>query len=355
LLPHFGKCPSNERIKTMTNEFATRIVLAARPKGKPVDTDFRIEKFPIPRLGPKELLLQIRYLSLDPYMRGRMDDKKSYIPPLQIGDVMTGEGIAEVILSNDPEFSIGDLVLAYSGWQTHFLAYGKDLRRIDSNSVPVTTRLGVLGMPGFTAYSGLYLIGKPKAGETVVVAAASGPVGSLVGQLAKAAGARSVGIAGGQEKCTFVKDILGFDEAIDHKSPNFERELAVACPSGVDVYFENVGGLIWQAVLPLLNKFARVPVCGLISQYNGVPAEDLKNSVAATMRQVLFKSLTIQGFIVYDFLDSYPEFLTQVGNAVQSGKIKYREDIVEGIENAPRAFMGMLEGRNFGKLIVKVS
>lgn len=339
----------------MTNESATRIVLAARPKGKPVETDFRIEKLPTPRPGSKELLLQTRYLSLDPYMRGRMDDKKSYAPPLQIGDVMTGESIAEVILSNVPDFSIGDLVLVNTGWQTHFLSNGKGLRKIDSNSVPITTRLGVLGMPGFTAYSGLYIIGKPKVGETVVVAAASGPVGSLVGQLAKRAGARSVGIAGGSEKCKYIKDTLGFDAAIDHKSLNFERELAAACPSGIDVYFENIGGLIWQAVMPLLNKFARVPVCGLISQYSGVSTEDLKNSVAATMRQVLTKSLTIQGFINYDFLDRYPDFLAEVENAIQSGNIKYREDIVEGLENAPKAFMGMLEGRNFGKLIVKVS
>ncbi len=339
----------------MTSELATRIVLAARPKGKPVDRDFRIEKLPIPHPGPKELLLQTRYLSLDPYMRKRMDDEKSYAPPLQIGDVMTGESIAEVIFSNVPDFSIGDLVLAHTGWQTHYLSDGAGVRKIDANIAPITTRLGVLGMPGFTAYSGLRMIGQPKAGETVVVAAASGPVGSLVGQLAKLAGARSIGIAGGSEKCKFVKTILGFDAAIDHRSPNFEKELAAACPSGIDVYFENVGGPIWQAVLPLLNKFARIPVCGLISQYNGVAPEDLKNSVAATMHQVLSKSLTIRGFINYDFLDNYPDFLTEVGDAIRNGKIKYREDIVEGIENAPRAFMGMLEGRNFGKLIVKVS
>lgn len=339
----------------MSEEKATRIVLAARPKGKPIDTDFRIERFPIPKPGPKELLLQTRYLSLDPYMRGRMDDKKSYAPSLQIGDVITGESIAEVIHSNSPDFSIGDLVLARTGWQTHYLSNGTGLQKIDSTSAPVTTRLGVLGMPGFTSYCGLHLIGKPKPGETVVVAAASGPVGSLVGQLAKLAGAKAVGIAGGPEKCKYVKDILGFDSVVDHKSPNFVQELTAACPSGIDVYFENVGGLIWQAVLPLLNKFARVPVCGLISYYNGVSAEDLKNSVAATMRQVLTKSLTIQGFINYDFLDHYPEFLAQVGSAVQNGKLNYLEDIVEGLENAPRAFIGMLEGHNFGKLIIKVT
>lgn len=339
----------------MSDALATRIVLAARPKGKPVDTDFRLEKLPIPKPGQKELLLQTRYLSLDPYMRGRMDDKKSYTQPLQIGDVMTGESVAEVIHSNIPDFSAGNLVLAPTGWQTHSLSDGKGLRKIDAKIAPVTTRLGVLGMPGFSAYCGLRIVGMPKAGETVVVAAASGPVGSLVGQLAKFAGARAVGIAGGPEKCKYVKDVLGFDAGVDHKSPHFEQELTAACPSGIDLYFENVGGLVWQAVLPLLNKFARVPVCGLISQYSGVLAEDLKNSVAATMRQVLTKSLNIRGFINYDYPDYYPDFLALAGPAVQSGKIKYREDIVEGIENAPKAFIGLLEGKNFGKLVIKVS
>ncbi len=339
----------------MSEELATKIVLAARPKGKPVDTDFRMEKFSIPKPGPKELLLQTRYLSLDPYMRLRMDDSKSYAAPLQIGDVMTGESVAVVMQSDIPDFYVGDLVLAYTGWQTHCLSDGTGVRKIDPTLAPITTRLGVLGMPGFSAYSGLHIIGQPKAGETVVVAAASGAVGSLVGQLAKLAGAKSVGIAGGQEKCKFVKDVLGFDEAIDHKSPKLEQQLEAACPNGIDVYFENVGGLIWQAVLPLLNKFARVPVCGLISQYNGVQSEDLKNSVAATMRQVLSKSLTIRGFINYDFSDHYPDFLKLVGDGIRSGKIKYREDIVEGIENAPQAFLGLLDGRNFGKLLVKVS
>lgn len=331
-----------------------RIVLAARPKGKPVDTDFRIEKFSIPEPGVHELLLKTRYLSLDPYMRGRMADGISYAPPLQIGDVMIGESIAEVVFSNVPGFSRGDLVLAPTGWQTHCLSNGKGLRKIDPNAAPITTRLGVLGMPGFSAYSGLRLIGQPKAGETLVVAAASGAVGSLVGQLAKLAGARAVGIAGGVEKCQFVKEVLKFDEAIDHKDPEFEHQLKKACPAGIDVYFENVGGPIWEAVLPLLNKYARVPVCGLISQYSEV-AKDTKYSGAALMRQILIKSLTVRAFINFDFVEYYPDFLKQVGEGIRSGKIKYREDIVEGIENAPKAFMGMLEGRNFGKLIIKVT
>jgi len=339
----------------MTDSLATRIVLASRPKGKPLDTDFRIEKFPIPQIEPKTLLLQTRYLSLDPYMRGRMSDQKSYAPSMQLGEVMTGEGIAEVLSSDIPDFSRGDLVLTNMGWQTHYLSDGTGVKKIEMNSTPITTRLGVLGMPGFTAYCGLHLIGQPKVGETVVVAAASGAVGSVVGQLAKLAGARAIGIAGNAEKCTFVKDVLGFDEAISHKSSKFEQELVAACPKGIDVYFENVGGFIWEAVLPLLNKFARIPVCGLISQYNGVPVEDLKNNVAATMRQVLFKSLTLRGFIISDFSDHFSDFLAQVGSAIQNGKIKYREDMIDGIENAPRAFIGLLEGNNFGKLIIKVS
>jgi len=339
----------------MNQTTATRIVLAARPKGKPTDTDFRIEKTPLPKPGDHEVLVQTRYLSLDPYMRGRMDDRKSYSPPVQIGEVMTGESIAEVVLSNVPNFAVGDMVLAHTGWQSHYLSDGKGLRKLEPTDVPITTRLGVLGMPGFTAYSGLKIIGQPKAGETVVVAAASGPVGSLVGQLAKLAGAKAVGIAGGPEKCKFVRDILGFDAALDHKSPNFTQELADACPQGIDVYFENVGGAIWQAVLPLLNKFARVPVCGLIAQYSGVSPDDVKNSAAATMREILTKSLTLRGFINYDFIEHFPDFLAEVGDALSKGKIKYREDIVEGIENAPQAFMGMLEGRNYGKSIIKVS
>ena len=219
----------------------------------------------------------------------------------------------------------------------------------------MTTGLGVLGMPGFTAYGGLRVIGKPKRGETVVVAAASGPVGSLVGQLARIGGARAVGIAGGPEKCAYVKDELRFDAAIDHRAADFTDQLAAACPNGIDVYFENVGGAIWQAVLPLLNKFARIPVCGLIAQYNGVGKGDGTDRLAATMREILSKSLTVRGFLNYEFAaEHYPAFLREVGAGIADGRIRYREDFVDGLENAPEAFIGMLEGRNFGKLIVRV-
>src|SRR3989442_1437772 len=246
--------------------------------------------------------------------------------------------------------------VARTGWRTHALSDGTGLRKLDPAVAPVTTGLGVLGMPGFTAYGGLCAIGKPQPGETVVVAAASGPVGSLVGQLAQLAGARAVGIAGGPQKCAFVKDELRFDAAVDHRAADFPARLAAACPHGIDVYFENVGGAIWEAVLPLLNDFARVPVAGLIAQYNGVPPGDGTDRLPATMRQILSKRLTIRGFIYYDFAaEHYADFLREVGAGVAAGRIRYREDIVDGLENAPGAFIGMLEGHNFGKLIVRVA
>jgi NADPH-dependent curcumin reductase CurA len=340
----------------MTTSHGRQIVLAARPKGKPELTDFRLEESAIPTPEAGQLLLGVQYLSLDPYMRGRMDDRKSYAKPLQIGEVMTGETVAHVLVSNHAGYVKGDVVTAQTGWRTHALSDGTGLRKLDPAAAPVTTGLGVLGMPGFTAYGGLRVIGKPQPGETVVVAAASGPVGSLVGQLAQLAGARAVGIAGGPEKCAFVKDELRFDAAVDHRAADLPARLAAACPNGIDVYFENVGGAIWQAVLPLLNNFARVPVSGLIAQYNGLPQGDGRDQLPATMREILFKSLTVRGFINYEFAaEHYVDFLREVGAGIAAGRIRYREDIVDGLENAPGAFIGMLEGRNFGKLIVRVA
>jgi NADPH-dependent curcumin reductase len=254
----------------MSASVARQIVLAARPNGRPKLTDFRIEKTAIPAPGSGQLLLAVQYLSLDPYMRGLMDDRKSYATPVRLGEVMTGEAVARVLASNHPGYAEGDLVVAVTGWRTHALSdgiglYGTPLRKLDPAAATVTTALGVLGMPGFTAYGGMRAIGKPQPGETVAVAAASGPVGSLVGQLARLAGARAVGIAGGAEKCAFVQDELRFDAAVDHRAPDFPARLAAACPDGIDVYFENVGGAVWQAVLPLLNKYARIPVSGLIA------------------------------------------------------------------------------------------
>jgi NADPH-dependent curcumin reductase CurA len=337
-----------------------QIVLAARPNGRPQLTDFRLEETEIPTPASGQLLLAVQYLSLDPYMRGRMDDRKSYATPVRLGDVMPGESVARVLASKHPGYAEGDIVVAATGWRTHALSggvglYGTALRKLDPAVAPVSTALGVLGMPGFTAYGGLRAIGKPQPGETVVVAAASGPVGSLVGQLAKLAGARAVGIAGGAEKCTFVKNKLRFDAAVDHRAVDFPAQLAAACPDGIDVYFENVGGAVWRAVLPLLNTYARIPVSGLIAQYNGVGPGDGTDRLPATMREILSKSLTLRGFINFEFAGQYyDEFLRDVGAGIADGRIRYREDIVDGLDQAPEAFIGMLDGRNFGKLIVRV-
>jgi NADPH-dependent curcumin reductase CurA len=338
----------------MSEASSRRIVLAARPQGVPRPDDFRIEDVPVPAPRANEVLLRVLYLSLDPYMRGRMDERKSYAKPVALGDVMEGESVARVIASRNPDFAEGEFVLARTGWRTHAVSDGAALRKVDPQMAPITTTLGVLGMPGFTAFAGMRVIGQPKTGETVVVAAASGPVGSLVGQLAQRAGARAVGIAGGADKCAYVKHELGFDAAIDHRTADLGGELAACCPDGIDIYFENVGGAIWQAVLPLLNRFARVPVCGLIAQYSA-QASPGPDRLMATMREILTKSLTVRGFINRDFAEHFPDFLREVAPAVASGQIRYREDIVEGLENAPAAFIGMLSGRNFGKLLVRVA
>jgi NADPH-dependent curcumin reductase len=333
-----------------------QIVLASRPKGLPTRENFRLEDVRMPEQPQGGLLLRVLYLSLDPYMRGRMDDRKSYAKPVGLGEVMTGESVCEVIASDQAGYDVGDIVLAPTGWRTHAASARAALRKLDPRVAPITTALGVLGMPGFTAYAGLNLIGKPKPGETVVVAAAAGPVGSLVGQLAKLAGARAVGIAGGPEKCRAIVEEFRFDAGVDHRVSDFADKLAAACPQGIDVYFENVGGAVWQAVLPLLNTFARVPVCGLIAQYNAAGPAPGPNLLPATMREVLTKSLTLRGYINYEFAaDHYAAFLDTVGAAVSEGRIRYREDITDGFENAPEAFIGMLEGRNFGKALVRVA
>ena len=341
----------------MSDPTAKQIVMAARPKGRPTLENFRLEEVPMPAMPGGGLLLRVLYLSLDPYMRGRMDERKSYAPPVGVGEVMTAQSICEVTASDHPDYKVGDVVLAPTGWRTHAASDGTGLRKLDPKLAPVTTGLGVLGMPGFTAYSGLYVIGKPKPGETVVVAAASGPVGSLVGQLARMAGARAVGIAGGPDKCRHVREELRFDAAIDHRAPDFAAQLAAACPKGIDVYFENVGGAVWQAVLPLLNRFARVPVCGLIGHYNtGYNDAPGPNLLPATMREVLSRSLLLRGFINYEFAaEHFSTFLKTVADAINSGEVRYREDITDGFENAPATFLGMLEGKNFGKTLIRVS
>lgn len=310
----------------------------------------------MPEASEGEVLLRILYLSLDPYMRGRMSAAKSYATPLEIGQVMDGGTVSEVVRSRHPDFSEGDIVLSHSGWQSYAVSDGSDLRKLDPSQGPVTTALGILGMPGFTAYSGLLTIGQPKPGETVVVAAASGAVGSAVGQFAKIKGARAVGIAGGSDKCAFVRDELGFDAVVDHRAPDFAAQLAAACPDGIDVYFENVGGHVWDEVFPLLNDFARIPVCGLIAQYNnGADAFPGPDRLPMVMRDILSKSLTLRGFLQREFVEQRPDFYRDVAQWIASGKLRYKEDIVDGLDNAPEAFIGLLKGHNFGKLIVRVA
>jgi NADPH-dependent curcumin reductase CurA len=332
---------------------AKRVVLVSRPAGEPRASDFRIEEFAPPSPGPGEVLLRTIWLSLDPYMRGRMSDAPSYAAPVPIGGVMEGGTVSEVIASNNPGFATGDIVLSRAGWQTHAISDGKGLTRIDPRLGPVSTAVGVLGMPGMTAYTGLLDIGKPQAGETVVVAAASGAVGSAVGQIAKIKGARAVGVAGGKDKCDYVRKELGFDDCLDHRDPDLAAKLKDACPKGIDVYFENVGGAVLEAVFPLLNAFARMPVCGLIAQYNDTEAKAPKWA-GAMMRSVLTKRLTIRGFIVFDFAARHGDFLRDMSQWVREGKVKYKECVTEGLDSAPGAFMGLLKGANFGKQLVRV-
>jgi NADPH-dependent curcumin reductase len=307
----------------------------------------------MPDLPPDGVLLRVLYLSLDPGVIDRMDERRSNAKPLGIGEVIAGEGVSEVIASDSPAYAIGDLALSSTGWRTHVASDGTGLRKLDSAFAPVTTALGVLGTPGFAAYSGITLIGKPKAGETVVVAAATNPVGSLVGQLAKMAGARAVGVTSGLEKCRYVEDELGFDAAIDDRMPDLGETLTRACPDGIDVYFENVGGPIWHAVLALLNRFARVPIYSLSTQHSGAKSGD---GLMETMRAVIKKSLTLRGFTNEEFADShYPQFLRTVSGGIAAGRIRYREHITEGLECAPKAFIDMLEGRNLGMALVRVA
>ena len=331
-----------------------RVVLAARPHGEPTPAHFRLEesRVPVPKAG--EVLLRTRWLSLDPYMRGRMSAAKSYAAPVAIGEAMTGGTVSEVVESDNPDFAVGELVSAFGGWQDYSVSDGRGLQRIPPG-VPPTTALGILGMPGMTAYTGLLTIGRPKAGETVVVAAAAGPVGSLVGQIAKLKGARAVGIAGGLEKCRYLTEELGFDAGIDHRGDDLPQALAAACPEGIDVYFENVGGAVFEAVLPLLNDFARMPVCGLVSAYNATELPPGPDRSPGLMRAILTKRLHLQGFIVWDFADQAEAFLRDVGGWLREGRVKHREDVVEGLEKAPEAFIGLLKGRNFGKLVVHVA
>jgi NADPH-dependent curcumin reductase CurA len=332
-----------------------RVVLAARPRGLPRPSDFRIEATTAPQPGEGQVLLRTLYLSLDPYMRELMDETgPAYAPALGLGDTLVGGTVSRVVVSRHPAYRPGDLVLARAGWQDYALAEGSDVAPLDDVARP-SLALGGLGMPAFTAYVGLLDIGRPAAGETVVVAAATGAVGAMVGQIARLRGARVVGIAGGAAKCRHAVDELGFDECLDRHDPQLAARLAVACPDGIDVYFENVGGAVFDAVLPLLNIGARVPVCGQIAHYNDGPSSPGPDRLPRVMKTVLQKRITMQGIVILDhYADRYEAFRRDMAGWLAEGRIKVREDLVDGLENAPAALIGLLEGRNFGKLVVRV-
>ncbi len=334
-----------------------RIVLASRPTGWVVPENFRLETLPIPALGPDEVLVRNHYLSLDPYMRGRMNEGKSYAQPQEIGATMIGATVGEVVASHHPAFTVGSHVRGMLGWAEFGVVNGKALERIDTHKIPMSAYLGVVGMPGMAAWYGYHRILAPKTGETLVVSAASGAVGSVVGQLAKLGGLRVIGIAGGPEKCRYVTDELGFDTCVDYREAKDTEELAqalrAAAPKGVDVHFENVGGNVLNAVMSLLNPFARVAICGLVSDYNSeagvVPQSAIRNPAV-----FLVARIKMQGFIVSDHLDLWPQGLTDLGTLFVAGKLKFRETIAEDLASAPEAFIGLLRGRNFGKQIVKL-
>lgn len=333
-----------------------RIVLNSRPNGLPSSDNFRIEEAPVPSPAQGELLLRTVYLSIDPYMRVRMNEGPSYSPPQALGEVMVGGTVSRVERSNHPGFREGDLVLCSSGWQDYALSDGSGVTRLSPDLDHPSHALGILGMPGFTAYVGLLKLGEPQYGETVVVAAAAGAVGSAVGQIARLKGCRVVGIAGGPEKCRIATEEFRFDACIDHRGADFPARLAAACPFGIDVYFESVGGAVFDAVLPLLNNCSRVPVCGLISHYNDKEPPKGPDRLPQLMANLLFKRIRMQGFIIVDHYEShFAEFSREMGGWVADGKVQAREHLVEGLENAPQALNDLLQGKNLGKVVVRVT
>jgi len=341
---------------TQTTTTNRRIVLAERPHGLPNKNTLRLESVGLPKPDSTEMLLRTEYLSLDPYMRGRMNDAKSYAEPVKIDEVMTGQVVAQVVSSNIDSFTPGDYVLADSGWQDYALSDGNGVLNLGKEPQNPSWALGILGMPGYTAYAGLLKIGEPLSGETVVVAAASGPVGATVGQIAKIHGCRVVGIAGGAGKCQHVVENLGFDACIDHKSSDFAESLKANCPDGIDVYFENVGGKVLYAVLPLLNAFARIPVCGVVSWYNLTGLPEGADFGPAIMGTILRMKVKLQGFIIFDSFpkSTYQEFVKDMSEWLETGKIVYKEQVVDGLENAPDTLNDVLLGNSFGKVVIKV-
>lgn len=350
-------CIARKQEDVNPHAISRQIVLASLPSGRLQTHSFRLEFDVMPDLPPGGVLLRVLYLSLDPSVLGGIYERKSNATRVEIGQVVGGENVSEVVASDHPDYAVGDIVVSCTGWRTHVASDGTELRKLDAPFASVSSTLGVLGTPGFAAYAGITLIGRPKPGETVVVADASSPIGSLAGQLAKMAGARSVGIGGGVERCRYIQGELGFDESIDYLMPGLASTLARLCPDGIDMYFENIGaGPIWLAVLPLLNRFARVPVCGLEPQLGGAGAAQAPSRLVETLREVRNKSLTLRGFMNDEFIDShYPQFLRTVSAGIAEGRIRYREDITDGLENAPKALIEMLEGRTFGSVLVRVA
>ena len=328
-----------------------RVALAARPRGYPREEDFSIVEEPIPDLRDGQVLVRVLWLSLDPYERGRMNEAQSYAASVPIGGTMVGGTVGKIVSSRRADLTVGEYVEGSLGWQSHAISEGHNLRRVNLNVAPLSTALGVLGMPGLTAYFGLFEVGRPEPGDTVVVSAASGAVGAVVGQLAKIAGCRVVGIAGTEQKIDYIVDELGFDHGISYKDVDFSANLAEACPDGVDVYFDNVGGDVTDAVIDLLAERARVALCGQISQYN-LETPDIG---PRNLRSLVGKQVRVEGFIVTGFANRAEVARKRLTQWVQSGELKYKEDIVEGLENAPTALIGMMHGKNFGKLLIKVS
>jgi NADPH-dependent curcumin reductase CurA len=326
-----------------------QVLLRSRPQGAVEEANFTLVDTPIPRAGEGEVLVRNQWLSLDPYMRGRMSEAKSYVPPAKLGEVMVGQTVGVVEASNDPRLEAGDVVLTSLGWQRYGVARGSDVERVDARDVPVSYYLGVLGMPGMTAWFGLFSVGMPKAGETLVVSAASGAVGSVVGQLGKLHGCRVVGIAGGAQKCAYVVDELGFDACVDYKAGRLADDLRNACPLGIDVDFENVGGEVLDTVLKQMNRQGRIVICGLVAEYSRTEPYAYR-----ALRSILVNRVRMQGMIVFDWKDRYPEARAALTPLVREGKLRYRESIVEGIDAAPRALIGLLKGENFGKQLVKL-
>jgi len=340
---------------TQSNKTNRRLVLASRPQGAPTEDTLKLETAEIPTPQQGEMLLRTEFLSLDPYMRGRMSDAPSYAPPVEIGEVMVGGTVAQVVSSKLDGFKEGEWVLSFNGWQDYAISKGEGITSLGSDPEHPSWALGVMGMPGFTAWAGLTKIGMPQAGETVVVGAATGPVGATVGQIGKILGCKVVGVAGGAEKCQYAVETLGFDACLDHKAADFSDQLVAATEDGIDVYFESVGGKVFDAVLPQLNTGARVPVCGLVSQYNATSLPEGPDRMGYLMGQMLRKRITMRGFIIFDdFGHLYPEFSAEMSDWLKAGKIHYREEMTNGLEQAPEAFIDMLNGGNFGKCVIRV-